>query len=223
VIAAVGDHVALGLLTAAGAQAAVAVLRHVSEPRRSRLVEGLPTATAIAARLLLGYPEDSVGAWVDPQVVTLAPSLHAHDAFTRVRGEESEAEEVYVVAEDQRLLGVVDLASLVRAPEWRRLEDLMHRPAATLPAVMPLRAAAELAAWHQATELPVVARGERLIGVLRHSVLTETLAKGRPGAGDEEVSLAGFAAQGYWDAVSGLVRAFLMLMPRAAPVTRKAP
>lgn len=219
VVAALGDHVALALLTAAGAQGAVAVLRHLPEPRRSRLVEGLPTTTAFAARLLLGYPEDSVGAWADPQVVALAPALNAQDAFARVRGEpEGEAEGVYVVGGDQRLLGVVDLATLVRAPDWRTLEALMHPPADTLSAVMTLSAAATHPAWARVSELPVVARGERLIGALRRSVLEEALGRSG-GRGDEQGhTLAGFAARGYWDAVSGVVRAFLALLPRAAPV-----
>lgn len=224
VIAAIGDHVAMGLLTAAGAQAAVAVLRHLPEPRRSRLIAGLPTATAIAARLLLGYPEDTVGAWADPQVVALPPTLDAHEAFARVRAEgEGEAEGVYVVGEDQRLLGVVDLAALVRAPDWRSLDALMHPPAATLSAVMPLGAAAEHPAWAQASELPVVARGERLIGALRLSVLTQALGRGDARDDGEALTIAGLAARGYWDAVSGLVRAFLALLPRAAPVGRDKP
>jgi len=221
VIAALGDHVALGLLTAAGAQGAVAVLRHLPGPRRSRLIEGLPTTTALAARLLLGYPDDTVGAWADPQVVALAPALDAQDAFARVRAEqEGEAEWVYVVGEDQRLLGVVDLATLVRAPDWRTLDALMHPPAATLSAVMSLAAAAAHPAWGRVSELPVVARGERLIGALRLSILEEALGRSG-GHGDEQGhTLAGFAARGYWDAVSGLVRAFLALLPRAAPVAR---
>lgn len=224
VIGAVGDKVALGLLTAAGAQGAVGVLRHVPEPRRSRLVEGLPTITAVAARLLLGYPEDSVGAWADPQVVALAPGLYAQEAFARVRGEpEEEAVEVYVVGEGQRLLGVVDLATLVRAPDWKTLEGLMHPPAATLPAVMPLRSALSHPAWKRATQLPVVARGGRLIGALRLSVLTEAAARGSADGGEGEVTLAGFAARGYWEAVAGLVRAFLVLVPAAKPVVKEEP
>lgn len=221
VIAAVSDGLALSLLTAAGAQGAVAVLRHMAEPRRSRLIEGLPTTTAIAARLLLGYPEDSVGAWADPQVLTLAPGLAAHEAFTRVRGEpEGESECVYVVGQDQRLLGIVPLATLVRAPDWRTLDGLMLPPPAVLSAVMPIAAAAAHPAWSQANELPVVARGERLIGALRLSVLKEAVGKGGSLDEDDEITLAGFAARGYWDAVSGVVRAFLGLVPRAGPVVR---
>ncbi len=220
-IAAVSDHVAMGLLTAAGAQAAVAVLRHVPEPRRSRLVEGLPTVTAVAVRLLLGYPEDTVGAWADPQAVVLAPALDAGNALGVVRGEpEGVAQSVYVVGEDHRLLGVVDLPTLVRAPEWRSLEALMHPPVATLSAVMPLGAAAAHPAWARASELPVVARGERLIGTLRLSVLRQALGHGGASGDEEGLTVAGVAARGYWDAASGLVRAFVALLPRAAPVTR---
>jgi len=219
VIMASSDRVAMGLLTAAGAQGAVAMLRHLPEPRRSRLVEGLPTATAIAARLLLGYPEDTVGAWADPQVVALSPTLSAQVAIDRVRAEsEGEAQAVYVVGEDQRFLGVVDLASLLRAPDWRSIELLVSPPRATLSAVMSLQAAAGHPAWAQATELPVVARGNRLIGVLRLSVLQQVLGKGREDAGEGEITLAGFAAEGYWSAVSGVLRAFVALLPRARPV-----
>lgn len=221
VIMASSDHVAMGLLTAAGAQGAVAVLRHLPEPRRSRLVEGLPTATAVTARLLLGYPEDSVGAWADPQVVALSPTLSAHAAIDRVRAEaEGEAQGVYVVGEDQRLLGVVDLASLLRAPDWRSIDLLMIPPGATLSAVMPLHAAAGHPAWALATELPVVARGNRLIGVLRLSVLQQRLGKEGARAEEEDITLAGFAAEGYWSAVSGVLRAFVALLPRARPVVR---
>lgn len=220
VITASGDQVALGLLTAAGAQAAVAVLRHLPEPRRARLIEGLPTATAVAARLLLGYPEDSVGAWADPQVVALAPALTAQAAIDRVRGEgDGEAQGVYVVNEDQKLLGVVDLAGLLRAPAWRSIDLLMSPPRATFSAVMPMRAAANHPAWAQATELPVLSRGGRMLGVLRLSVLQQVLGKGRAHAEEDEISLVGFAAQGYWDAVAAVLRAFVALLPRARPVS----
>jgi magnesium transporter len=219
VIAAVGDKVALALLTAAGAKGAVAVLRHVAEPRRTRLVEGLPTATAIAAKMLLGYPEDSVGAWADPHVVALAPELGAMDALALVRGEpEGEAGEVFVVGADRRLLGVVDLAMLLRAPDWRTLSAIMEPPAATLPAVMPLSGALSHQAWKRSAALPVVERGERLIGVLRHGALAEAVA-GRGGREPEgDMSLAEYGARGYWELVVGLVRACLALMPAAKPV-----
>src|SRR6185503_3439466 len=69
VLGSLDDEPALALLAAAGAQAAVTVLRYVPEARRSGLLQGLPTATALASRILLGYPDDSVGAWADPDFI----------------------------------------------------------------------------------------------------------------------------------------------------------
>lgn len=219
-IAALEDKPALALLTSAGAQSSVAILRHVSEARRARLLEGLPTATAVASRLLLGYPEDSVGAWADPDIITLPPETRVGDALVRIRsGDESNVEQVHAVRPDQRLEGIVDLHALLRAPETAAISTLMHKPAAVFPAATPLTSAATQRGWQQANALPVVDRNERLIGALRRSALVRALARGRaPAQVSEEDILIGVLAAGYWDAVSGLVEAAVVLLPPATPV-----
>jgi Mg/Co/Ni transporter MgtE len=73
VLSCLEDGPALALLTAAGMQGAVSVLRYVPELQRARLIAGLPTATAVASRTLLGYAEDTVGAWTDPEVIEMSP------------------------------------------------------------------------------------------------------------------------------------------------------
>jgi len=222
IVATLEDARALGLLAAAGVQAAVAILRHVAEPRRSRLIEGLSTATAVASRLLLGYPEDAVGAWTDPEIIALSSANTVAEAMARVHSDtDAEAGHIYVVAEDQRLLGLVDLPVLVRAPQATTLAALLRPPVATLPAAMPLQGAAAHAGWKQANSLPVVERGKRLIGVLHAARLAETLARSgtsRSTRGGD--TLAGLAAGSYWDTVSALVRAGLAVLP---PVKRVLP
>jgi len=214
------DAPALALLTAVGAQSAVAVLRHVAEPRRSRLIEGLPTATALASRLLLGYLEDSVGGWVDPDVIAVAPESSVGEALARVRrGSEAEVDQVYAVDPEQRLLGVVELPALLRAAEPTAIARLMRPPVGVLAAAAPVGSAAAHDSWERATVLPVVERNQRLLGVLRRSTLRRALARaegGEPEAG--EITVIGLLADGYWDAVSGLAEAALALLPRVQPV-----
>lgn len=220
IVSGLDDATTLALLTAVGAQAAVAMLRHATEPRRARLIEGLPTATAMASRLLLGSLEDSVGGWVDPDVIVLAPDGSAGEALARVRrGSEAEVEQLYVVDAEQRLLGVVDLQAVVRAPEATALTVLMREPAVALAATAPLASAAAHAGWERAAVLPVLDRGGRLLGVLRRSTLHRALAHTErlpPEAG--ETTIVGLLADGYWDAVSGLAEAALMLLPRLKPI-----
>ena len=214
------EPVALGLLAAIGAQSAVAMLRHVAEPRRTGLIEGLPTGTALASRLLLGYLEDSVGGWVDPDVVAIAPDSSAGEALARVRrGGETEVEQVYAVDPEQHLLGIVELPALLRAVESSSIATLMHPPPAILAASAPLASVAALSGWDRASVLPVVERSQRLLGVLRRSTLRRALARAvESGADAGDSSVAGLLAQGYWEAVSGLAEAGLALLPQVSQV-----
>jgi hypothetical protein len=58
---------------------------------------------------------------------------------------------------------------------------------------------------------------------LRRSALTDAFARGRSEREGEVTTLAGLAARGYWDAVAGLVRASLVLLPPAGPVRKDEP
>lgn len=225
VVGSVGDQVAASLLAAAGLHAAVGVLRHVPEPRRTRLIDALSTPVAAAARMLLGYPEDTAGAWADPRGLALAADTRVAEALDLVRGEAAgEATDVVVIDAQQRPVGMVDLGVLLRAPEWATLGGVMRALPASLRAATPVRSIAAHPAWRTHAALPVVGRGGRFIGVLRLAQLPHITASGArraPAPGD--ATLAGFAARGYWGAVAGLVHAILFVLPAAKRVREDAP
>jgi magnesium transporter len=215
-VGAVDDERATELVGALGAQPAVALLRHIGEPRRSRLIAGLPTAAALAARALLGYPEDSVGAWAEPGVVAVAPETPASEALERTRRTDSTLGYVFVVDASRRLAGWLPLAVLLRAPTGARLEALMSRPPALLAATTPLAGAAAHPGWQAASVLPVVEVGERLLGALSRDALERALGRARdaaPPAGGE--TLLGVLARGYWESLSGITEAAATLLPQA--------
>jgi len=220
ILAELADESATALLSVLGTQPALAVLRHVPEPRRAILVAGLPATTAIASRLLLGYPDDSVGAWTDPEVVALPGDTAVEEVLVRVRAMHGTlVEEVYSVGTGERLLGSVDLATLLRAPSQVALETLTRKPGAVLPAASPLGGAATHRGWRHAAGLPVVEQGERLIGVLRRATLMRALARNRLMATpDRQVDVLAVIAHGYWQAISGLVSAAVSALPSVEPV-----
>lgn len=214
------DSPVMALLTALGPQAAVTILRHVAEPRRLRLLEGLPTATALASRLLLDYREDTVGAWTDPEVTALLPETRIEEALERVRnGSGARIERVYVVDPEQKLLGLVELTALLRAPAQSRIADFVARPAAPIAGNTPLAAAANHRGWGVSPTMVVVDRSGRLLGVLRREALMRALARGQAAqAAVAEATVAGSFARGYWAAVSGLFAACLATLPGVPPV-----
>jgi len=218
----VGDEQALALLGELGTQPVVAVLRNVPEPRRARLISGLPTAAALASQLLLGYVEDSVGAWTDPDVLAMPGSTRAGDALERVKHVDAVVSRVFVTSARGALEGWVPLPILLRAPAESSLASILRRPDAVLSAQSPLAGAATHPAWERASILPVVENDERLVGVLSRDALTRALGRTSrrhrvaPGS-----TLAEMLARGYWDALSGWSEAMATLLPAVRPVGRR--
>ncbi len=222
-IAELEDTRALELLTPMGTQPTVSVLRHLPETRRRLLITGLPTAAALASTLLLGYAQETLGAWSDPDVVVLQADTRAGDALERTRLAQSPHSLVFVTDGDRRLTGVVELAILLRAPPSATLATLMHRPAAVLTAHAPLSGTPAHPGWEHSSLLPVVEPGERLVGVMTRDALARALRRaGEPSVPEAPATLPELFARGYWQALSGLVETSLALLPRVAPVEENA-
>lgn len=215
------DARVLDLLAPMGTQPAVAVLRHLPDTRRRMLASGLPTAFALASTLMLGHAEDTLGAWADPDIVMLPAETRASDALAQMRGTTSAHPTVFVADAERRLVGLVPLTRLLQAPAAATLATLTTRPAAVLSAHAPLTATPAHPGWAHSSSLPVLSRGERLLGVMTRDALTRALrqtadADGavHPGLGP---TLPTLLAQGYWQALSGLIEVTLRLLPRVAP------
>ncbi len=219
---AVADETASGLLRAMGPQAGVAVLHYVSASRREVLMAQLPTALALAFRLLLGYPQDTVGAWMNPRVLALSADTPAADALNRLREGEGESDScIFVIGPGQRLLGVADLADVLRAPSAAPLSSLMRAAAHKLPARSAMRAVADHAGWRDFQLLPAVEQDDHFVGALDRGVLARALQRERdaqPHSGYSDA--AAIAAGAYWQGVSGLIQAAVALLPVATPQRR---
>ncbi len=212
------DEHLLALLGELGTQSLVAVLRHIPEPRRFVLIDGLPTAAALASRLLMGYMEDSVGAWTDLDVLALPDTTRATDALERVRNVEATVQRVFVTGPEGRLEGWVLLSTLLRAPAGTTLGAIMTRAQAVISAQAPLSGASGHPGWANASLLPVVESGGRLLGVLTRDALARAI---RPAVTEREDSVPGALARGYWYSISGGVGAIVSLLPTAPRVGRK--
>lgn len=213
------DHPVPGLLRAMGPQAGVAVLHYMTESRRSDLLAQLPTAQSVAFRLLLGYPEDTVGAWMDPRVPALPSDTTVEAALRRLRETDEEGSNgIFVLGNAQRLLGHVPLPDLLRAAPELPLYKVMRKAGYTLPARATLRAVEEHAGWDDFQSLPVVERDERFVGALDRGVLARAFLRNRPGpSAGGYADMAANVAGGYWMGVSSLIQLIVSLLPVSRP------
>lgn len=217
-VAALDDARALELLAPMATQPAVALLRHLPEARRRTLIAGLPTAASLASALLLGFSEDSLGAWADPDVVLLGAETRVADALERMRLAAGTHALLFVADGERRLVGSVSLRSLLQAPANATLATLAQRPVAVLQAFAPLAAVPAHPGWEVASLLPVVETGNRLVGVMTRDALGRALRQAaRPAVGADADTLPSLLALGYW-AMSGLMQGVLALLPTVRPV-----
>jgi Mg/Co/Ni transporter MgtE len=225
-VAPLDDARVMELLAPMGTQAAVAVLRQLPDGRRQQLVAGLPAALVLASTLLLGYTQDTLGAWADPDVVMMPASTRASDALAHLRTGVTHPL-VFVTEAEQRLAGIVPLTALLAAPGAATLATLMLRPAATLAAHAPLAATTAHPGWASASVLPVLAPGDRLLGLMTHDALQRALRQAAPETpagnvpADQPLPVA--LVHGYWQALSGLMALGLGLLPRVRPVMPTLP
>lgn len=197
----------IGLLRALPAQTGAGLLRYLPHRQRDAWLQELPANLAASLRLLLHYPEDSVGAWIDTRVPTLSAQTTVRDALERARRtRDSAADLIFVVDTDSRLQGLVRLADLVRAGNRATLGDIMQRPAPALPANAPVATAGGNAAWVEYRSLAAIDVDGRFLGALHYQRLVRALAQLRPEPlADTVVDAFTDIVGAYWSVFSRLI------------------
>jgi magnesium transporter len=118
---------------------------------------------------LLGYPEDSAGRIMSPEVANLPASLTAREALDRVRRTGRNAETIYAlpVTDDQRrLIGAMGLRDLVLAPADALVGDLMDTDVYSATVTADQEEVARLIREANLLALPIVDAENRLVGVV---------------------------------------------------------
>jgi len=146
----------------------VALLDEVPAAVAARLMHGLSPQERELTADVLGYPKKSIGRRMSPEVFGLDPGVTALWALSDVKRVLEYAETVYtlpVTDQNRRLLGVVSLRDLMKAPPEQAVADIM-RTADFALATEPAEDAARRCADSKHLALPVVDSDRRLVGIL---------------------------------------------------------
>lgn len=147
-----------------------------------QLTSGLSAEQRSAAGRILGYPEDSVGRRAAPVMVELAPKMTVAAAIDAVRDFDApKADErglavLPVGSTTHKVLGLVDLPTLIRAEPETLVEDIMH-DTHTVSALANAENAARMAVHDRLLALPVVDEAGRLVGMLQIDEAQQILAE----------------------------------------------
>jgi magnesium transporter len=154
--------------------AAALLLASFDPQTRDALLEKLDPGLSRELNELMSYPEGSAGRLMQAR----APSMPAHrtvkQALARLRRLPSRDTAVLVVTDDSgKLVGLANLADVVRAEPTMRLEDVVQAAPVRVHALTPRDEIVDLFSRNRLQLLPVVDLDDRLLGVIHQSTVIQ--------------------------------------------------
>lgn len=159
---------------------------------RTALLAALDPATATEVANLLAYAADTAGGMMTTDFAALPVGLTAGEAIESLRRLHAELGSnllyVYVVDDDDRLLGVVSFRDLVFARPGVGLEDVMEPNVVNVRTDTDREQVAELVQRYRLIAIPVVDHDMRLTGMVK---VTEAIEAIQAEAGEDIAVMVG--------------------------------
>lgn len=166
------EPMALHLLAEAEPVVSVAVLNQLASDEREDWLKRLDPEVERELRALLLYPDDCAGRMMDPRVAPLRRGMSVTQAIERLRQIRRRGlRDLYVVDDEGRLAGRVELQDLALSPPELPLADITRGLIAQVDELAPREEVVEILQKHPISLLPVVNVSGRLIGVIRQAEL----------------------------------------------------
>jgi len=134
-----------------------------------QLLAGLSPRERVLTATLLGYPENSAGRVMSPEVVNLKANQTAGDALARLRRVGATAETIYalpVTDDARRLVGALGLRDLVLADPQDQVGELMNQDVYSARVDQDQEEVARLIQEANLLALPIVDTENRLVGMV---------------------------------------------------------
>jgi len=118
---------------------------------------------------ILRYPENSAGAWMTTEYVSLRPNMTVEEAILRIRRQGVDKETIYTcyVTKDRTLLGIVTVKDLLLADDDEMLiSDLMVTDIISVNTHTDQEEVARIFSKYDFMALPVVDTENRMVGIV---------------------------------------------------------
>jgi magnesium transporter len=159
---------------------------------------------------LMGYPEDSAGGIMDSDYLALNQNLTVNEAIKSIQVEDKEvgvAFYVYVINDNNQLVGVLSLKTLLLSKNSEVLRDLMYTDVISVTVDTEQEKVAKVVEHYDFLSVPVVDQSNHLVGVItvddiidviREEAEENLLTMGQAGLGIDSSTLERLSARLSW-------------------------
>ncbi len=162
-------HVGAGILDEMAPDESADLVADLSPERANELLSLMGKEEASDVRELLAYPEDTAGGLMTTEYVGVRAGLTAAEAIAHLRERHEDAEVIYyiyVVDDQDRLVGVMSLRDLIIAPPDSSIDSLMAKDVIRVPLQTHQEEVAKFIARYNLLAVPVVDEEGKLQGIV---------------------------------------------------------
>ena len=168
---------------------------------------------------ILRYPEDSAGAWMTTEYVSLRPNMTVGEAILRIRRTGVDKETIYTcyVTQDRRLLGMVTVKDLLLClDDETPISEIMEENVISVNTHDDQEQVAQMFSKYNFLALPVVDQEGRMVGIITFDDAMDVMED--EATEDMEMMAAilpsdkPYARSGVWELVKRRIPWLLLLM-----------
>jgi magnesium transporter len=145
------------------------VLGDLPEDKAKELIDLMEKEEAKDVQELLEHEEDTAGGLMTTEYLAFPPNMSVEDAIRALRLEARDVETIYylyILDENERLVGVVTLKDLILASPDARIQDIMRTPVKTLSIETERNDVAEFISKYNLLAAPVVDGNNVMQGIV---------------------------------------------------------
>ncbi len=160
---------ALGILNRMPADEAADVLGDLPEDRAEALIRLIKSKKAEEIMKLLRHSDETAGGMMTTEFIALPQNLTVQETIERLREQAPDAETIYylyVVSDDQRLVGALSLRRLIVSKPSTLLSDIMIKDLITVHPEANQKNVADVISKYNLLAVPVVNPEGKLLGIV---------------------------------------------------------
>lgn len=154
---------------------ATSILRRLPKANYLQLIKHLSNDKKEYIKSVLSYPEDSIGAWMNPVPLTASVDLIIDDVLSLFKNQTSLSDSpilnLHIVDHNHRIKGIIPIAELFLLNPKMRLRKVMNKGYKPLAPYQPLKTVSTYLEWENFSSLPVTDTESVLIGELTQTNL----------------------------------------------------
>jgi magnesium transporter len=183
------------------------LLRRMKDSVRDQFIHAMSPVFSNMTRLVLRYPEGTVGQVMNPNVFSVHQNLTVNEVINVIKNSaQLWHNEIFITDDRQQLAGIVDVRQLLTSEGNQSMKLIMKPPGESIPARASLDSVKNKPEWQYMENFPVIDHMGIFIGVLNRAAVHEAMSSNElPDRQEDFTGTAMAVAELFWDVCADLL------------------